>query len=539
MVDHHRPARLHRAEKGLSEMSNLDAIEIEILWTNLIGIVTERARALQRTAFSPIVREAGDLACALFDRRGRMVAQAETGTPGHINTLARAGKSLAGMFAGTLVPGDVIVTNDPWLSAGHLFDITLLTPVFFGGALVGHFGSTIHYTDIGGYGLGTGARDAHEEGLWIPPLKLYEAGQPNRTLFRMIEANVRTPKAVLGDLSAQLAAGHSVAERLAELCRRHRLDDIEAVSDEIVRRSEDATRSAIRALRPATYRAESEFDTPDGETVTLKAAVTVDADAGEILVDFAGSSPQSAQAVNVVLNFAHAYTTFAIRSCLNPELPNNSGSLAPIKVRAPEGSIVNCTYPAPVTGRHLVGMYVPMPILKALHQVVPGRVLAEGSGAIWTVQIQGRHDSGESFTSSMFFFSGGMGARAEKPGPSATCYPTGVGAIPVETLEASMPIVFDYKRLRRGSGGRGRCNGGDGQSVQFRLLTEHPWTMSAMTTRLDRGPAGLDGGSPGAPGRFLVNGVSTRSAGKRLMNAGDVVQFETPGGGGYGAPFEG
>ena len=254
------------------------------------------------------------------------------------------------------------------------------------------------------------------------------------------------------------------------------------------------------------------------------------------MVDFAGSSPQTTQGINCVQNFAHAYTTFAIRSCLNPDLPNNAGSLAPIRMTAPEGSIVNCTYPAPVTGRHLVGMYVPMPILKALHAVVPERVLAEGSGAIWTVQIQGTHDSGESFTSSMFFFSGGMGARATKRGPSATCYPTGVGAIPVETLEASMPIVFDYKHLRKNSGGRGRSDGGDGQSVQFRLLTDHPWTMSAMTTRLDRGPDGIDGGEAGASGKFLINGVPTKSAGKRLMNAGDIVQFETPGGGAYGAP---
>ena len=517
-------------------MRNVDPIELEILWTNLIGIVSERAKAMQRTAFSPIVREAGDLACALFDRRARMVAQADTGTPGHINALANAGKTLTDMFEGDLHPGDVIITNDPWPSAGHLFDITLLTPVFFGETIKGYFGSTIHYTDIGGTGLGTEARDAHEEGLWIPPLKLYERGKRNETLIRMIEANVRTPKAVLGDLSAQLAAGHSVADRLQRLCERHGLDDIELVSDEILRRSENATRETIRALKPGTYRGSSQFDTPNGDVVHLNVAVTIDTKAGDIIVDFEGSSPQTRQGINVVLNFAHAYTTFAIRSCLNPDLPNNAGSLAPIKIKAPEGSIVNCTYPAPVTGRHLVGMYVPMPILKALQPVFPERVLAEGSGAIWTVQIQGKHDTGESFTSSMFFFSGGMGGRAGKPGPSATCYPTGIGAIPIETLEASMPILFDYKRLRPNSGGHGRSPGGDGQSVQFRLLTEHPWTMSVMTTRLDRGAEGIDGGEPGAPGQFLINGASTKSAGKRLMNAGDVVQFETPGGGGYGPP---
>lgn len=514
----------------------MDGVELEILWSNLIGIVSERAKALQRIAFSPIVREAGDLACALFDQRGRMVAQANTGTPGHINSLAFAGDYLVRQFAGKCVPGDVLITNDPWLSAGHFFDITVLTPIFDGDKLLAYIGSTIHHTDIGGYGIGAGARDVHEEGLWIPPLKLYEAGKPSDVLFSIITRNVRTPDAVLGDLSAQVSSGEAAAEHLIALCRRYGLPDIEGLSDEIVQRSETATRDAIRKLTPGTYHGESRFDVPGGEVITLKTAVTVDTDTGTIIVDFDGSSMQTSTGINVVKNYTHAYTTFAIRSCLNPDLPNNTGSLAPIEVRAPEGSIINCKYPAPVNARHVVGMYVPMPILKALYQVMPDRVLAEGSGAVWTIQVQGKRADGEAFTSSMFNYSGGMGARAEKAGPSATCYPTGVAAVPIEILEAAMPIVFDRKELRRGSGGAGRTRGGDGQTIQFRLRTDEPWLLNAVPSRLNAGPDGLGGGQDGQHGRFLVNGEPVSTARKLSMAPGDVVVLETPGGGGFGAP---
>jgi N-methylhydantoinase B len=513
----------------------MDGVELEILWSNLIGLVDERAKALQRIAFSPVVREAGDLAVALFDRRGRMVAQANTGTPGHINSLAIAGRHLVSRFASSIEPGDVLITNDPWLSAGHFFDITVLTPIHDGADIIAFIGSTIHHTDIGGYGVGAGARDVHEEGLWIPPLKLYRRGEPCDILHAMIGANVRTPDAVLGDLAAQVSSGRTASERLIGLCRRHGLTDIERLADEIIRRSEEATRSAIGKLAAGTFVGESRFDVPGGEVITLRAAVIIDPRAGEIAVDFDGSSPQTTTGINVVLNYTHAYSTFAVRSCLNPELPNNTGSLAPIRVEAPPGSIVNCRYPAPVNARHVVGMYVPMPILKALYQVMPERVIAEGSGAVWTMQIQGRRDNGEPFTSSMFNYSGGMGARAAKPGPSATCYPTGVAAVPVEILEAVMPIVFERKELRPGSGGAGAARGGDGQIIQFRLQTRHPWLLNAVVSRLDRGPDGLGGGEAGAAGRFEVNGRPVNEARKLTLAPEDVVLLETPGGGGYGA----
>jgi N-methylhydantoinase B/oxoprolinase/acetone carboxylase alpha subunit len=514
----------------------MDGIELEILWSNLIATVTEQARALQRIAFSPIVREAGDLATALFDRQGRMVAQAVTGTPGHINSLAAAGRHFVEAFPpDALDPGDVLITNDPWLSAGHFFDITVMTPVFRQGRCIGFFGSTIHHTDIGGYGVGAGARDVHEEGLWIPLAKLYEKGVANALLHEIIRRNVRTPEHVSGDLAAQVASGRVGADRLNALCDRHGLEDIEALSAQVLARSESATRESIRRLRGGTFHGESVFDVPGGTRITLHAAVTVDPDAGEIGIDFAGSSPEAPIGINVVLNYTAAYANFAIRACLDPDLPNNFGSLAPVRVTAPEGSIVNCRYPAPVNARHVVGMYVPMPVLKALHQVMPDRVLAEGSGAVWTIQIQGRDEQGRPFTSSMFNYSGGMGARREKPGLSATCYPTGVAAVPVEVLEAAMPIEFTCKELRRGSGGTGRQRGGDGQVIGYRLRTGSPWLLNAVASRTEAGPEGLEGGGPGAPGRFLVNGKPVSEARKMLMQPGDHVLMETPGGGGYGS----
>lgn len=517
----------------------LDGITLEIIWSNLIATVTEQARALQRIAFSPIVREAGDLATALFDRRGRMVAQAVTGTPGHINSLGAAGQHFVRAFPpDTLTPGDVLITNDPWLSAGHFFDITIMTPVFRpegkGSRCIGFFGSTIHHTDIGGYGVGAGARDVHEEGLWIPLAKLYEAGRPNALLHDIIRHNVRTPEHVAGDLAAQVAAGRVGADRLNALCDRQGVADIEDLADAILTRSEEATRDSIRALRGGTYHGESRFDVPGGLEVTLRCAVTVDSDAGEMTIDFAGSSPEAPIGINVVLNYTAAYANFAVRACLDPDLPNNFGSLTPVRVVAPEGSIVNCRYPAPVNARHVVGMYVPFPVLKALHQVMPDRVVAEGSGAVWTIQIQGRDDAGAPFTSSMFNYSGGMGARREKAGLSATCYPTGVAAVPVEVLEAAMPIEFTRKELRPGSGGVGRQPGGDGQLIGFRMRARDTWLLNVVASRTEIGPEGLEGGGPGASGRFLVNGKPVNEARKLVMQPADEVLMETPGGGGYG-----
>jgi N-methylhydantoinase B len=522
-------------------MSGFDPIELEILWQSLIATVNEQARALQRSAFSPIVREAGDLANAVFDRRCRMVAQAVTGTPGHINSLAiGAANMLAEFPAETLVPGDVLVTNDPYKTAGQLLDVTVLVPVWRARAgsdvseLIAFFGSTIHHTDVGGYGIGAGGRDCFEEGLWIPICKLMKAGERNEDVWRFILSNVRQPDHMAGDLHAQMASGEVGAQRLAVLCDSHGLDDIEDLADEIIGRSEEATRASIRELTSGSYPASAVLDLADGSRIDIVCDIQVDADAGEITVDYTGTSGASPWGINVVRNYTHAYTTFTVRSVLNPEIPNNHGSLAPIGMVAPEGSIVNAVLPQPGTARHVVGMFLPNALLKALAQIRPEESMAEGSGAVWTMQVNGNHEDGSPFITAMFTYAGGVGARASKPGLSACSYPTGISAVPIEVVEASAPIRFHRKELRRGSGGGGAQIGGLGQTIEFSVDTSRNWELNAVTSRLSEPPQGIFGGDPGAAGSFRVNGEKVTTQSRITLGPGDVVCLELPGGGGYG-----
>jgi N-methylhydantoinase B len=513
-----------------------DPVELEILWQSLISTVNEQARALQRAAFSPIVREAGDLANAVFDRRGRMVAQAVTGTPGHINSLAiGAANILAEYPIDTLEPGDVLITNDPYKTAGQLLDVTVLVPAWRNGRVIALFGSTIHHTDVGGYGIGAGGRDCFEEGLWIPICKLMKSGERNDDVWKFILSNVRQPDHMAGDLHAQMASGEVGAQRLTALCNQHDLDDIEGLADEIIERSEAATRASIRALPAGRHDASAVLDLADGSEINIVCSVQVDPDAGEITVDYAGSSPASPWGINVVKNYTHAYTTFTVRSVLNPDIPNNHGSLAPIKVEAPEGSIVNAVRPQPGTARHVVGMFLPNALLKALSQIAPDQAMAEGSGAVWTMQVNGSYDDGSPFITAMFTYAGGVGARSGKPGLDACSYPTGVAAVPIEVVEASAPVRFRRKALRPGSGGRGMQTGGLGQTIEFVVDTTRPWQLNAVTSRLAHAPQGIFGGEAGEAGRFCVNGEAVKTQARITLRPDDVVRLDLPGGGGYGA----
>ncbi len=522
-------------------MSDFDPIELEILWQSLISTVNEQARALQRSAFSPIVREAGDLANAVFDQRGRMVAQAVTGTPGHINSLAiGASKMLEEITPEQLNPGDVLITNDPYKTAGQLLDVTVLVPVWKEQkgkekqAPIAYFGSTIHHTDVGGYGIGAGGRDCFEEGLWIPICKLMKEGQRNEDVWKFILSNVRQPDHMAGDLHAQMASGEVGAQRLLTLCENHGLENIEDLSDEIVQRSEEATRSSIKELKAGSYSSSALLDLADGSKIDIVCSMEVDPKKGEILVDYEGTSKASPWGINVVENYTHAYTTFTVRSVLNPDIPNNFGSLKPIKMRAPKGSIVNAVLPQPGTARHVVGMFLPNALLKALAQVKPESSMAEGSGAVWTMQVNGTHEDGSPFITAMFTYAGGVGARESKSGLSACSYPTGVAAVPIEVVEASAPIYFHRKELREGSGGGGAQTGGLGQTIEFSVDTDNYWELNAVTSRLSDPPKGIFGGESGASGSFQVNGKSVKTQNRIKLEAEDVVRLDLPGGGGYG-----
>ena len=299
-------------------------------------------------------------------------------------------------------------------------------------------------------------------------------------------------------------------------------------------RSEAATRASIRELPAGTYSAAAVLDLADGSKIDIVCAITVDTDLGEITVDYAGSSGASPFGINVVKNYTHAYTTFTVRSVLNPDIPNNHGSLAPIEMIAPEGSIVNAVSPQPCTARHVVGMFLPNALLKALAQVKPEAAMAEGSGAVWTMQVSGNHDDGSPFITAMFTYAGGVGARATKPGLSACSYPTGVSAVPIEVVEASAPIRFTKKALRQGSGGHGAQTGGLGQTIEFEVDTTRPWQLNAVTSRLTEPPLGIFGGEPGAAGAFSVNGEAVTTQARVTLAPSDVVRLDLPGGGGFG-----
>jgi N-methylhydantoinase B len=514
----------------------LDPILLEVLWNRLVSVVEEQARALMRTSFTSVVRESGDLSAGVFDRRGRMVAQAVTGTPGHINAMATCiHHFLREIPAETLEPGDVLVTNNPQQTAGHLNDFTVITPIFRDGALTAFFGNCCHALDVGGRGLGADGRQVYEEGLFVPVTLLFHHGEPNEELFRIIRANVRTPFEVVGDLYAQASSNDVGGMRLLEMIEEFDLGDIESLSDEICSRSEHAMREAITALPDGVYENETYTDGFD-EPIRLAVALRVEGD--EMHVDYDGSSPQSERGINVVLNYTAAYTTFGVKCAISPEVPNNDGSFRPVHVTAPEGCILNAPHPAPVGARHIVGHFLPGLIHGALAHAIPDKVLAQGSDSLWNTQISGQREDGESFTY-VFFSGGGMGARPTGDGLSATAFPSGIRGVPAEIIESISPVIMYKRELRSDSEGPGRYRGGFGQEMEIGVRTRSPWILSAMYDRIRCPAQGIGGGSPGSAGAVhTASGEDLHPKRQQRILEGERVILSLPGGGGFGVAME-
>ena len=512
----------------------IDPVTLEILWSRLVTVTNEQAAALQRTSFTPIVRESGDLSASVFDAEGRMLAQAVTGTPGHINSLATAMHHFLTVFpAETLRPGDVLITNDPWQTSGQLNDISVVTPVFNGKRLIGFFGNTCHAMDIGGRGLSADANEVFEEGLLIPITKLYSAGEPNDELFRILGANVRAPFEVLGDVHAQVAGNQVGVDRLVEYLEDFGLEDLEDLGAEIRGRSERALREAISELPDGEYEKTIHTDGLD-EPITIRCVVRVEGD--EITVDYAGSSGQVERGMNVVLNYTAAYTSYALKCTISPEVPHNDGSFRPVHVVAPEGSILNPRWPAAVAARHIVGHFLPHAVLGALARIIPDRVIAEGSGNIWLTTVRG---GGRDRFITVFFAAGGMGARPTKDGLSCHSFPSGIATAPVEVIESTSPLVFRRKELRRDSGGPGRYRGGLGQDIEVEVRTEEPFIVSSLSDRMKFPAEGYLGGGEGGRGGFVTS-LGTRPNIKlsQRFPPGTRFTLELPGGGGFHHPFE-
>jgi N-methylhydantoinase B len=513
----------------------MDQITLDILWSRLIATVNEQAAALIRSSFTSIVREAGDLSAGVFDRRGRMIAQAVTGTPGHINSMATGMIHFLEAFPiDSISPGDVLVTNDPWKTASQLNDITIATPVFRKGRVVAFFANCCHALDIGGRGLSADSRSVFEEGIFIPVMKLYDKGQKVSALFDMIAANVRTPEEVLGDIHSQVIGNEVGARQLLSFLDEFELDDIEDLADEIVERSETAMRERIRSIPDGVYGHTltiDGFETP----IDLVARVRIEGD--NLTVDFDGSSDAVSLGINVTLNYTRAYTTYGIKCAVSPDIPNNEGSFRPVRVTAPEGCILNARHPAAIGGRHLVGHFLPAAVMSALADAMPGKVMAPGSDGLWDTHVSGEDRNGKTF-SYTWFSAGGTGALIDKDGMSATAYPSGIAGVPVEVIETLSPLVVRRRELRTDSGGAGAHRGGLGQTMEFEVLTDRKFLFSGLYDRTKFAAPGLGGGQPGAKGELLSHpDRKLQPKISELLPPDTVVTLEMPGGGGFGEPL--
>lgn len=519
-----------------SQTQKIDALKTTLIWNRLIAIVEEQAQTLIRTAFSATVREAGDLSAGVFNRNGDMLAQAVTGTPGHVNAMAASVSAFLEVFPiEDLNEGDVLVTNDPWLGTGHLNDFTVVTPVFRGARAIGLFAATSHIADVGGLGFGPDANEVFEEGLLVPISKLFDAGAPNETLFQILRANVRDPVAAEGDLYSLAACNRAGAVRLNESLDEFDLADLEAIGERIIQASREAMSEEISKLPDGEYHYEMRIDGYDAP-VDLICKLTIKADT--LYIDFDGTSQASKNGVNVPLTYTQAYASFGARCVIGNAVPNNAGSLAPVKVTAPEGSILNALRPAAVSSRHVIGQMLPDVVLGALSSAMPGATPAEGTSCLYLPVLRNAPGAEERFVINPFY-TGGTGARPGKDGLSCTAFPSGVKNTPVEINEASAPIIMWRKEYVCDSGGAGRYRGGLGQVMEFEHAGGQDMIASKMFDRIDHPPLGKEGGQAGAAGRVsLSTGERLRGMGRDTIPAGARLVIQTPGGGGLGVPSE-
>ena len=510
---------------------------LHVMWNRLLAVVEEQGQALIRAAFSPIVRECGDISAGIFDGQGRMLAQAVTGTPGHINTMAEAVKTLRARFAtADMRPGDIYMTNDPWIASGHLNDFLLMMPVFHREAVIGFTSCTSHLVDLGGLGMGPEGSDIYDEGLLIPPCKLVARGEVNALLVDIVKANSRDPIANEGDIYALIACCEAGARRLSGMMDEFEIDDLDALADHIIDTSRRGTVAAIAALPKGIFHSTLVIDGYEAP-ITLKAALTIADD--HLVLDFAGTSGCSAKGINVPLNYATAYAVFALRCIIGPDIPNNAGSLDPFRVVAPKGCILNAAPPSPVAMRHTIGQMTPDLVYGCLTQALPDQVPAEGASCMYDLPLRHVPEApargGTEFALELVF-NGGIGARPDLDGLSATAFPSGVWGSQVETTEAAAPVLITRRELRPDSGGAGQMRGGLGQQIELTSSKNEDIMLFISVERIDNPAAGRHGGGAGAPGRIRLGteGADLPGKGTVRISAGTTLIFETPGGGGFG-----
>ncbi len=517
----------------------LDQIGMQIQWNRLLSVVEEQAQTLIRTAFSTSAREAGDISAGVYDPSGRMLAQAVTGTPGHVNAMAASVRHFLAKYPlKTMSEGDVFLTNDPWLGTGHLNDFTVVTPTWRNGQIVALFACTTHVADIGGRGFGADGRQVYEEGINIPIMRLSEGGQMSRTVLDIIAANNRNPVEVEGDLYSLVACNEVGSRRLVAMMDEFGMASIEPLAEHIIRASRKGMADEIAKLPKGIYKNSMRIDGYE-KPIDIVATMTITEDTIE--VDFSGTSSVSGYGINVPMTYTEAYASFGVRCAVGNRVPNNAGSLDAVRITAPSGCILNAPHPAAVTARHVTGQMLPDVVLGCLHQIAPERSPAEGTSCLWNPVLMGGHgvvdgDYGQARSFAMnVFHTGGAGARPEKDGLDATAFPSGVRNTPVEINETIAPLVFWKKEYRPDSGGVGRYRGGVGQIMEIEHAQGAPFAISSMFDRVIHPPRGRDGGGPGAVGTIgLQSGQALKGKGRQTIPSGERLVLQMPGGGGLG-----
>jgi len=522
-------------QSGSKSAAKFSALQVGVAWQRFNGLMDETAHTFVRTSFSSVVRDNWDLAVSLMDAQGRQFAQSSRSVPSFIGTMPKTLQVMLKRFpAESLKPGDVLISNDGYHGTGHLNDITMVRPVFRGSELVAFIGSVFHSVDIGG-APSVNARDSFEEGLTIPVCKILKQGVENEDVIAFLTENLRAPDETLGDIRAQFAAYELAIGRLLKILVDEHIDDLTVLVEEILDRSEKAMRKAIEAAPDGSYSDKIYLDGFDDQPLTI--CCTVKISGSNLSVDFAGTSPQINRPINSVLNYTLAYSAYAVKCAFDPVTPNNDGSFRPITITAPEGCLLNPERPAPIWARHLAGHYLPPVIFSALAKLMPEKVIADCGSPVWNVYFAGKQDSGQRFVK-MFFMNGGHGARPHQDGPACLSFPSNIATVPIEQFENSVPILVTEKELIPDSGGAGRYRGGPAQRLSFKSTSDQPITMTIRHERVDHPPRGLLGGLAGSPGRDYLNGERIPAKGRLDINLGDVVTFETPGGGGMGPPEE-
>jgi N-methylhydantoinase B len=524
---------------------SLETIRTQVLWNRLIAVVEEQAQAILRTAFGTITREAGDLSAGVYDLNGRMIAQALTGTPGHVNTMATAVAHFFKLYPqSSMKPGDVYITNDPWLGTGHLFDYVVMTPVFLRKKLIAFFASTCHVIDVGGVGMTAKANSSFEEGMLVPHLMIRKQGLVNDELLTLILANSRNPIEVRGDILSLISANDTGARRLIAMMQEFKLASLQPLANHIIAQSEKGARAAIAHLPEGSWSYEMPLDGYDRE-VLIKCRLTIKG--AKILIDYSGSSPASLYGINSPRTYSLAYSVFALKAVIAPHVPNNIGSLSVFDMKTEAGTIVDPIRPSPVTARHVVGQMLADCVFGCLAQAMPGQVQAESAGSIWILSLMSAHSRVPIETlkntkefSVISIGLGGIGGRPGKDGLACMAFPSGVGGIPVEITEGQCSLWFKEKQFLTDSGGEGKFRGGLSQRIELANRDDAPFAISAGTFDRIKNPAlGRDGGKPGRKGLArLKSGPALPDKGIHVVPAGDALVLELPGGGGFGNPLE-